>query len=382
MTLPPSATAALAVLSLLAAPGAALADEVTLHASDRQVVYGRATTLDGSVSPAAGGEPVTIVDSRGATVASVTTGADGSFSVRLQPRKGATLTAGWHAVTSAPVALTVRPALRVRFGEAALLAPTTLSIRVAPASGVRIHAVVAAGRRRLLERQAWVHGGVLRLTVPADARRLRVYVTTRADGLASSFATTARGFAPVALGPGSRGPGVCGLKQRLSELAFHQAALSPVWTLDTGDAVLAFQKAEGLPRSGIADASTLLRLATATPIQPRFRSKGTHIEVDKTRQILMIVRDGVVTGILNVSTGATGNTPVGRWHVLWKAPATGTWLGSAILYRTMTFHGGFAIHGFSPVPAYRASHGCVREPMWAADWTYKQTPVGEEIDVY
>ncbi len=114
----------------------------------------------------------------------------------------------------------------------------------------------------------------------------------------------------------------------------------------------------------------------------RFGGKGLHIEVDKTRQILQLVRDGKVTGTLHVSTGATGNTPVGRWNVLWKAPFTHTWLGPAILYRTMTFHGGFAIHGFSPVPAYPASHGCVREPMWAANWTYDQTPVGTPVDVY
>jgi lipoprotein-anchoring transpeptidase ErfK/SrfK len=94
------------------------------------------------------------------------------------------------------------------------------------------------------------------------------------------------------------------------------------------------------------------------------------------------VRNGTVTGTLHVSTGATGNTPVGRWDVLWKAPSTHTWLGPAILYRTMTFHGGFAIHGFSPVPAYPASHGCVREPIWAANWTYEQTPVGTAVDVY
>src|SRR5579862_4579833 len=300
MTLPPSATAALAVLSLLGAPAAALADDVTLHASDRQVVYGRATTLNGRVTPAAAGEPVTISDAGGATVARATTGADGTFSIRLQPRRGATLTAAWRAVASAPVALVVKPALRVSLRSATLLAPTTLTIRVAPASGVRVHAVVAEGGHRLLERQAWVHGGVLRVTVTADASRLRAYVTTRADGLASSFASTARGFAPVALGPGSHGAGVAGLKRRLAELAFHQADLSPVWTLDTSDAVLAFQKAEGLPRTGLADPTTLLRLARATPIQPRFRSKGTHIEVDKTRQILMIVRDGVVTGILHV----------------------------------------------------------------------------------
>ena len=94
------------------------------------------------------------------------------------------------------------------------------------------------------------------------------------------------------------------------------------------------------------------------------------------------MRDGEPEAIIHISSGATGNTPVGHHHVLWKAPATSTWLGSAILYRTMTFHGGFAIHGFSPVPAYPASHGCVREPMWAADWMYQRVPVGSSVYVY
>ena len=63
----------------------------------------------------------------------------------------------------------------------------------------------------------------------------------------------------------------------------------------------------------------------------RYTGHGLHIEIDKTRQILMLVRDGKVTGTLHVSTGATGNTPVGHWSVLWKAPFTHTWLGPAIL---------------------------------------------------
>ena len=90
------------------------------------------------------------------------------------------------------------------------------------------------------------------------------------------------------------------------------------------------------------------------------------------------MRDGRVTGTLHVSTGATGNTPVGHWSRL-EGAYTHTWLGPAILFRTMTFHGGFArSHGFSPVPTYPASHRCVREPMWAA-WTYEQTPVGTAV---
>lgn len=94
------------------------------------------------------------------------------------------------------------------------------------------------------------------------------------------------------------------------------------------------------------------------------------------------MRPGAVTGVLPVSSGATGNTPEGSFRILWKAPATSTWLGSAILHRAMTFHGNFAIHGFDPVAAYPASRGCVRVPIWAADWLYRQLPVGERIFVY
>ena len=70
-------------------------------------------------------------------------------------------------------------------------------------------------------------------------------------------------------------------------------------------------------------------------------------------------------------------------RIRWKAPATSTWLGSAILYRTLTFVGDrFAIHGFPSVPPYPASHGCVRVPIWAADWLYQRSPVGEAVLVY
>ena len=37
-----------------------------------------------------------------------------------------------------------------------------------------------------------------------------------------------------------------------------------------------------------------------------------------------------------------------------------------VLYYPMYFLRGFAIHGYPDVPAYPASHGCVRIPMWLA----------------
>jgi hypothetical protein len=49
------------------------------------------------------------------------------------------------------------------------------------------------------------------------------------------------------------------------------------------------------------------------------------------------------------------------------------------LYNALFFNGGIAVHGALSVPAYPASHGCVRIPMSAAEWfpskVYPGTPV-------
>jgi lipoprotein-anchoring transpeptidase ErfK/SrfK len=214
--------------------------------------------------------------------------------------------------------------------------------------------------------------------------RFTVHVVFPATGgFAGQIQTTRVTARARTLASGSSGPDVRALSERLSELRFRVPGLSTSFTWELADSVIAFQKAYGLPRTGTAGPQTLKRLERARPLKPRFRSPALHIEVDKTRQILMVVRGGSVRAVLPVSTGATGNTPEGKHAIRWKAPATTTWLGSGILYRTLTFSGdSFAIHGWPDVPAYPASHGCVRIPIWAADWLYQRSPVGETVYVY
>ena len=74
---------------------------------------------------------------------------------------------------------------------------------------------------------------------------------------------------------------------------------------------------------------------------------GDYLEVDKTRQVLFVVRGGEVAKVVHVSTGATGNTPLGTWHVYRKV---GGW--DWVLWYPMYFLRGFAIHGYPSVPAY------------------------------
>jgi hypothetical protein len=373
-----------AVCGAIVAP-AALASQVELHLSSGAPGYGATVRFSGTVAPATAGETVSL-SLGGARLAHATVAADGTYTGAFHAARSGALTAvATDGSASAPVALHVRPVLHTLLVAKTLFAPAHLVVRTRPAAGVKLHFVVVGNRgTHLVEQTSWAHAGSLIVPFSADGTQLTAYVSGSIGHGASAASKPARlTIGARALGPGSHGAAVLGLKRRLLALTFHQDDLSSTsWSAETSDAVLAFQKAEGLPRTSLADPATLARLAAAVAPTARYRTKGRHIEVDKTRQILMIVQNGKVTGTIHVSTGATGNTPVGHWKVLWKAPFTHTWLGPAILFRTLTFHGGFAIHGFSPVPAYPASHGCVREPMWAADWTYEQTPVGTPVDVY
>jgi lipoprotein-anchoring transpeptidase ErfK/SrfK len=118
----------------------------------------------------------------------------------------------------------------------------------------------------------------------------------------------------------------------------------------------------------------------ATPVVSATTSSVTGpapLEVNKGRQVLLVVREGRVTTVVHASTGATGNTPIGRWHVYRKA-AGWDW----VLWYPMYFQGGFAIHGYPSVPTFPASHGCVRVPMWIAPDLYSTDPFGQTVYAY
>jgi lipoprotein-anchoring transpeptidase ErfK/SrfK len=94
------------------------------------------------------------------------------------------------------------------------------------------------------------------------------------------------------------------------------------------------------------------------------------LEIDTARQVLLLVSEGRVARAIHVSTGAGGRTPLGHFSVYrkevlsWSVPFK-TWMPYASY-----FHGGFALHSYSSVPAYPASHGCVRVPAVEAPGVY------------
>ena len=205
-----------------------------------------------------------------------------------------------------------------------------------------------------------------------------IRITVAPSGVFSARSTTVRTsvYLPY-LALGSRGRSVRILERRLAELHYALRGVDGYYAYDTYDAVLAFQKVNGMPRTGRVSPAVWRRLQTAHVPWPRHRT-GHHIEVDKSRQVLFEVQGGQVVRIVPVSTGATGNTPVGRWHVYSKVPG---YLPSGMFYSSF-FLRGFAIHGYASVPPYPASHGCVRIPIWEAPSLFASNSYGETIYIY
>jgi peptidoglycan hydrolase-like protein with peptidoglycan-binding domain len=193
-------------------------------------------------------------------------------------------------------------------------------------------------------------------------------------------------------GPGEVGPGVAALQRRLTDLGYWLGAVDGQYGSLTIQAVYAFQKVQGLPTSGQVDGPTRQALDRASRPTP---AGSGGIEIDKTRQVIFIVRDGRVVWAFNTSTGTErpytyegrqylADTPPGTWTIDRQIDGVRTGnLGR--LYRPKYFHvDGIAVHGSSFIPPYPDSHGCARVTNAAMDflWSSGLAPIGTRVWVY
>jgi len=183
---------------------------------------------------------------------------------------------------------------------------------------------------------------------------------------------------------GEGGPEVAALQARLVELGYWLGTPDGNYGAVTAQAVLAFQKAEGLSRDGVAGPATQAALAAAARPAPRIGGPGVSIEIDLERQIMLLVAEGQTRWVLNTSTGTNSTpTPPGTFTIsreidgLREAP-----LGN--LWRPKYFNGGIALHGSNSIPGGPASHGCTRLSNAAMDmiWESGAAPIGTTVVVY
>ncbi|OJF10979.1 L,D-transpeptidase family protein [Couchioplanes caeruleus] len=206
--------------------------------------------------------------------------------------------------------------------------------------------------------------------------------------------TTAPSSAPEKLKTGAKGQEVIALQQSLTKLGYWNGKADGTFGSLTRQAVFALQKAAGLTRDGVVGPKT--RKALDEGVRPQAKSdSGRVIEINKKRQLLMLVDDGEVTQIFNTSTGsyeryetasggtAIAATPSGKFKVYrqidgWRNAPLG------MLWRPKYFNGGIAVHGAPSVPPYPASHGCARLSVSAMNhlWGSDQIPLKTKVWVY
>ncbi len=192
------------------------------------------------------------------------------------------------------------------------------------------------------------------------------------------------------------------VQMRLEQLGFWTGGHDGQYGFATTQAVMAFQKYVGLKASGKVDKDTAAYLKNFGDKAHGASNSGTLVEVDKTKQLLFIVKDGKTVWTMNTSTGSgvpyeaknkkdptkiekgDAITPNGLWKTNRERPE-GWWEGDlGKIYRPKYFRGGVAIHGMTSVPNYPASHGCVRLSTQAMDfiWDSGLVPLGTPVWVH
>ncbi|HUR47999.1 MAG TPA: L,D-transpeptidase family protein, partial [Acidimicrobiales bacterium] len=226
---------------------------------------------------------------------------------------------------------------------------------------------------------------------PVAAAVVDTTTSTTAAPVTTTTVTLPAAPAP-GFGNGDAGPDVMALEQRLVALKYDPGNVDGTFDWATHYAVMAFQKVQGIPRTGRATPDVMDMLTRVGAPGPMLPAGGaTRVEVDLKRQMLQLYVNGELNRVLSVSTGsgkrycvngdcATAVTPGGSFKITRRIPG---WRTSRLgkLYNPLYFNGGIAIHGAPSVPAYPASHGCVRIPMHSARWFPDTVPNGTPVYV-
>ena len=192
-----------------------------------------------------------------------------------------------------------------------------------------------------------------------------------------------RTFTPAVV-PDAAGPTVRETQQLLADLGFlADGSVTGVDDDRTHVAVLGFQKWSGLERDGVLGPGTMAALRRATrPLPSERAGVGRRIEIRLDRQVALLIEDDKVGRVVHISTGAYGrSTPVGTFRVYrkerysWSVPFK-VWMPWA-----SDFTGGIAFHEYGYVPAYPASHGCVRVNRYDAVALYAFAGFGTPVRV-
>jgi hypothetical protein len=204
--------------------------------------------------------------------------------------------------------------------------------------------------------------------------------------------------AGVTLGSGSHNPNVALYEQRLADLKFDPGTVNTTYDSKTVFAVQTLQKLKGLPVTGRIGDAEITTLNSFQYDQAWASSdEADHFDVSLDKQVGILWNGFQPKLITTVSTGggyhycynsvrsgkrlcSTAVTPTGKYAFTWRYKG---WRKSDLghLYNPVYFNGGIAVHGYTSVPTHAASHGCVRIPMYVAEYFPSLVVHGETVNV-
>ncbi|MGH8950539.1 MAG: L,D-transpeptidase family protein [Acidimicrobiia bacterium] len=184
------------------------------------------------------------------------------------------------------------------------------------------------------------------------------------------------------------------LQQALANAGFYRGAIDGSFGPQTQQAVMAFRKEVGAARSFSWHSSLSGLLDSYVKPWTPFRfAEPDRVEVNLTRQVAYLFKGDVLSQVFPISSGngqpytnqfgsfSEAHTPTGDFklqrHIRGERIS---FLG--VLWNPWYFTGGYALHGSPSVPAFPASHGCIRLTMWDSGWLESQLSIGLPVHVW
>lgn len=176
-----------------------------------------------------------------------------------------------------------------------------------------------------------------------------------------------------------KGPRTKLFNKMLRNDGYHIVGISNRKTWSTDLAILAFRKTNNMRRNSVYRKSIFRKLLLGQgEFKPKYQD-GRHVEVDISRQVMALIVGDKAVQTFHVSTGGP-STPTIRGKFRFYLRQAG--YNSHRMLWSVYFRGGYATHGYDPVPNYNASHGCVRNPIPYSLFIYRWVQIGMPIYVY
>jgi N-acetylmuramoyl-L-alanine amidase len=392
-------------------PLPALPTALSVAVSATRVVYNHPITLTGQVTR--GGTPLpgatvkvmsTVLGGTPALLRTLTSAVDGTVKLAYTPNRSRTYRLVFDGdafsagSTSPSRTVALSPRVGVRFWPTVVQWKQSSTFKgsvypVLPGKVVSVQRWTGTSwttvTRRVLSSTSTF---AVSLALPIGRHTYRAIIPAATDYTSGSSSAAVLTVTARTLVQGDYGPDVLVMERRLAALHYDVGRVDSTFDYSTRHGVTAFQKVEGLGRTG-----TWTTIETARAMHPhgfrlRYHDSRLTAEVDITRQVLVLARSGTILTIVDISTGSEkpyyqdgvryiAHTPRGVFSIYHKIDGVRiSKLGE--LYRPSYFYKGWAIHGSGSVPTYPASHGCVRITNPVADRLFSRLAIGTRVAVY